>query len=127
MSAVYRTQVPQLLQELASVPVILRERGSGSEKSGMRLLESVGITDDQLQIVARMKDQAAMINMVKEGIGVAIISEKSVKYRTDKNKFLTFELEGETGIRHLYIIHSRNQMMKEEIREFMKYVMQFAD
>ncbi len=115
----------QVLRALKESPVILREKGSGSGKNGTRILESIGITEDQLHVVAYMKDQAAMINLVKEEIGVAIISEKAVKYRTDRNRFLTFELEGVSSTRYLYVTYRKNQIRKTEIREFVRLVKDF--
>ena len=69
-----KTTPRQLLQQ---EPVVLRERGS--QKSANRYLDSLGIAEDDLNVVARVNDQETVKNMVASGMGISLISELAAR------------------------------------------------
>ena len=50
-------------EALLEEAMILRENGSGSKKSADRFLESMGIQESELQVIARINDQEAIKNL----------------------------------------------------------------
>ena len=53
----YKQQKENVLPQLLREPLILREKGSGSKKMADNFLAHSGISEDELQIIARVNDQ----------------------------------------------------------------------
>ena len=71
-------QLPEVpLETLLAEPIILREQGSGTNKSASHYLERIGVSESMLRITARINDPEAIKNLVAGGLGVSIISEKA--------------------------------------------------
>lgn len=109
------------IEELLSEPLILREQGSGTNKSADTFLEGMGIQEGKLHITARINDQETIKNLVAGGLGVSIISERAIKNFVDTNRLLSFELPAHNS-RNLYLVYRRNQELKPHISEFLKFV-----
>ena len=107
--------------ELLSEPIILREEGSGTNKSASHYLESIGVSESMLRITARVTDQEAIKNLVAGGLGVSIISEKAACNFVREKRLLQFELPDSSG-RILYIAWRRNCVLEKHIQEFRIFV-----
>lgn len=116
-----RETVP--LDELLSEPIILRENGSGSSKSANLFLESIGVREEELRVMARINDQEAIKNMVAGGLGVSIISEKAAQNFVLEKRLLQFELP-DYNRRNLYITYRRDYELKSYVQEFVKFTCQ---
>lgn len=113
------------LQELLRAPIILREKQSGSQKSANRFLESLGVRQEELKVVARINDQEAVKNLVAQGLGVSILSERAARNFVDEKRVLLFELPEQTARRSLYLIYPKNYILNPYLQKFMEYVMRF--
>ncbi|MDF1615333.1 selenium metabolism-associated LysR family transcriptional regulator [Desulfurivibrio dismutans] len=65
--------------ELAEVPFIDRERESGTRKVMHEILHRHGTEANKLRIIAEMGSTEAVLQSVKAGIGVAIISRQAIR------------------------------------------------
>lgn len=110
------------VEVLCREPVILREKGSGSKKSVDRFLEQVGISEDKLQVVARINDPEAIKNLVAGGLGVSIISARAARNFIREKRLLTFELPQWANVRRLYLIYRTEREDEPHIREFIRFV-----
>lgn len=110
------------LQTLLKQPLIYRENGSGTKKSADKLLESLGINEDELNITARINDQESIKNLVAGGIGISIISEKAAQDFQREKRLLVFELPENTAKRQLYLIYHKNYIFKDYMSSFLKFV-----
>ena len=106
-------------------PMILREKGSGSQKSADRFLESMDIAENDLKITARVNDQESIKNLVAGGLGISIISERAVKNFVAEKRLLAFDLEGNTARRDLYLIFSKQGNIPGMVRDFTKFVQDY--
>ena len=88
----YKQQKENVLPELLREPLILREKGSGSKKMADNFLAHSGISEDELQIIARVNDQETIKNLVAGGMGISIISEKAAHNFLQEKRLLVFEL-----------------------------------
>lgn len=88
----YKQQKENVLPELLREPLILREKGSGSKKMADNFLAHSGISEDELQIIARVNDQETIKNLVASGMGISIISEKAAHNFLQEKRLLAFEL-----------------------------------
>lgn len=111
------------LMELLKEPVILREQGSGSQKSADRFLDTLGIRQEDLRIAARINDQESIKNLVAGGLGVSIISEKAAHDFALEKRILMFELPPQSSSRSLYLIYRKGYILKDYLQEFISYVL----
>ena len=107
----------QLMQE----PMILREKGSGSGKHAADIMESMGLSEEQLQVTAWINDQETTKYLVAGGLGVSIISEKAARNFVEEKRLLQFELPPRNS-RYLYLVYRKEEAMKPHVREFADFV-----
>ena len=67
------------ISELKTVPLLVREAGSGSRASIEMHLRKAGIALENLNIAAEMGSSQALIQAVKSGMGMAFTSRRSVE------------------------------------------------
>lgn len=113
------------LEELLRQPMILREKGSGTKKSADLLLEQMGLTDDKLNITARVNDPEAIKNLVAGGVGISVISQRAARNFLMEKRLLQFELPENTNTRALYVVCRRDQSKRPDTREFIDFVRRF--
>lgn len=77
-------------QLLLHEPVVLREKGS--QKSANRYLLSLGLNEEEMNVVARVNDQETVKNMVATGMGISLISELAARDMIQSRRLLKFEL-----------------------------------
>ena len=114
------SSVEILRQEL----VVLREKGSGSRKSVDRFMEERGITEEQLNITARINDPEAIKNLVAGGFGVSIVSKRAARNFLREKRLLDFELPGNAGVRKLYAVYRNDRAEDNRVKEFVNFLLQ---
>lgn len=110
---------------LTQEPVILREKGSGSMKGMDRFLEQMGIAPDQLHVTARINDPEAIKNLVAQGLGISIISQRAARNFIREKRLLSFELPENANSRQLYLTYRTDHADSVQIREFVDFVKRF--
>ena len=120
----YKQQKEVALTELLREPLILREKGSGSKKMADNFLAHSGISEDELQIIARVNDQEAIKNLVASGMGISIISEKAAHNFLQEKRLLAFELPQDFSERSLYLIYRQNYLLPSYVKEFLSFISQ---
>ena len=103
-----QSQGEQALPELLHEPIILREAGSGSQKSADRFLAQMGLRETELRVTARVNDQESIKNLVSGGLGVSIVSEKAVRDFVAEKRLLAFPLPPGSAERDLYLLLPRH-------------------
>lgn len=103
-----QSQDEQALPELLREPIILRETGSGSQKSADRFLAQMGLRENELRVTARVNDQESIKNLVSGGLGVSIVSEKAVRDFVAEKRLLAFPLPSGSAERNLYLLLPRH-------------------
>lgn len=103
-----QNQSQDALAELLHEPIILREAGSGSQKSADRFLAQMGLRETELRVTARVNDQESIKNLVSGGLGVSIVSEKAVRDFVAEKRLLAFPLPPGSAERDLYLLLPRH-------------------
>lgn len=103
-----QSQGEAALPELLAEPIILREAGSGSQKSADRFLAQMGLRESELRVTARVNDQESIKNLVSGGLGVSIVSEKAVRDFVAEKRLLAFPLPPGSAERNLYLLLPRH-------------------
>lgn len=112
---------------LQKTPMILREHGSGSLKSADYFIESMGMKEEDLNIVARVNDQESIKNLVAGGLGISFLSEKAAQNFVKEKRILAFPLPDTVTTRSLYIVSHKDYILKPYILEFIHFVKKYYE
>ena len=105
-----------LLQE----PVVLREKGS--QKSANRYLLSLGINEEEMNVVARVNDQETVKNMVATGMGISLISELAARDMVRARRLLKFELPDFQAQNMIYLYYRVRFGIDPAVQNFIDYL-----
>ena len=108
---------------LQSHPLLLRENGSGSQRSADEFLRAAGLEPDALHVAARLNDQESIKNLVAAGLGLAIVSAVSVARERDRGDLLLFPLAD--AARSFYIVTRRHDFLSPAARQFFDFSVRF--
>ena len=112
-------------QEFLHDPIIIREKGSGTKKEMDLFLEKIGVTPSELNVIARMNNLESIKKSIVNGLGISILSARSVIDLEKTKQILLFPLEESVHERNFYIVYSKNRILKPHVRQFMHYVQNF--
>jgi DNA-binding transcriptional LysR family regulator len=91
------------LDRLLKEPFIIREKGSGTLKSFQLSFARHGFQIEQLNVVAEIGSTAAVIQAVKNGVGVSILSRIAVSEESAAGLLHTVALDGIDLKRNFYL------------------------
>jgi DNA-binding transcriptional LysR family regulator len=112
------------LQELREEPFILREKGSGTRRVIDGILENNGINPSTLREVAEIGSTAAIKEAVRTGIGISILSVRSVEQDVGHGVLVTIPIEGAPLKRSFYLIRRKNRELSPVAAVFWEYLLQ---
>lgn len=112
-------------KEILKNPIILRESGSGSQKAADVFLESLGVSEKDLNISARINDQESIKNLVAGGLGISAISEKAARNLEKEKRILVFDLPWQISERNLYLVYQKDYILRKRIEKFIDFVKNF--
>ena len=112
---------------LCREPVILREKGSVSRKSVDDFLEQWGITEDQLNISARINDPEAIKNLVSGGYGVSVVSKRAAQNFLREKRLVSFDLPGDAGVRKLYVVYRNDRAEDSRVKGFVNFLLRYYE
>lgn len=117
---------PVSFQDFIHEPFIIREKGSGTKKEMDIFLEKIGITSGDLNVIARMNDLESIKKSIVNGLGISILSARSVLDLQKTKQILLFPLE-ESVVhkRNFYIVYHKNRILKPYVRQFIQYIKDF--
>ncbi|MDM8518263.1 selenium metabolism-associated LysR family transcriptional regulator [Desulfobacterales bacterium HSG16] len=115
-----RTRVK--LEELFSEPFIIRESGSGTLKSLQNSMNQAGTGTEKLKIVAEMGSTAAVIQGIKNNIGISILSSIAVSEETRYNELKAVDIEGLDLKRSFYLTLLKNRTLSPVCRVFIDFL-----
>ena len=104
-----RTPISQ--EELLSLPFIVRETGSGTLKSIADSLQSIGCSMEDLNIAAEMGSTQAVLEGIKNGAGVSILSTLAVADDLATGRLAGIKIEGVDLKRSFYLSRHRHKSL----------------
>ena len=104
------------LRELLQCPFLMREESSGTQKEAERLLGELGIDVGALRSVARIGDAEMLRLCVAQGLGAAVLSERTVRdLAADGRILVTSPWEKELR-RSLYLVSRAGKYPSRTVR-----------
>jgi DNA-binding transcriptional LysR family regulator len=112
------------LTELIQEPFILRESGSGTRKVVDQILEDHGVKTSSLFEVAEIGSTAAVLQAVKEGLGISIVSTKAVEKDLSSGTIVPLSVKGIQMERPFYMIRRKNRELSPAASVFWVFLQQ---
>lgn len=113
---------PNDLEWIREEGMIMREEGSGTRKEAEKLLRSMGLSAEELNIVATIENAETIKRSVRSGMGVTVISRLAAQEDVDNGNVLEFALSPEGGGRDLNLVYNKNYHLSTSAERFVKVV-----
>lgn len=111
--------------ELFDMHLIFRAEGSGTRKTVEKALEKAGITNKELPIIAYIDDTKSIVEMVKNGMGQAIVSNLEVEEEVKNKELFPHPIDVISEPRDFYFVYQSDQKNTAINRLFFQFVQQY--
>ncbi len=110
------------VKDLISLPIVMREEGSGTRKEIEKILEGRGISTDMLKVSAILGSTDAVKQAVKKGMGISILSRRAVLDEVKCKILKEIEIKGLPMKRTFYIVTHRKRTLPHQYKMFLEYL-----
>lgn len=110
------------LEQLFDEPFILRESGSGTLKSLQKSLSRIGKTPRDLSAVAEFGSTASVIQGIKNGVGISILSPIAVTDELNSGVLKALKVNGLDLSRYFYLTTHRDRTPSPLCDAFIKFI-----
>lgn len=113
------------LERLKNEHFIFREAGSGTRKNAEEYLQKNGLDPAKLNVVAEIADPESIKLSVSQGLGVSIVSDRSVQDYCQFGKVLSFDFTPPFPPRQLYLMHHKTRHFSASAKAFYEFASRF--
>jgi len=110
-------------EEIASLPMVLREEGSGTRKEIEKIFSSRGLNIDTMNIVGLFGSTDSIKQAVKAGMGISILSRLSVEDELKYKILKEIKVAGAPMKRNFYIITHKKRSLPAAYKLFFEHVL----
>ncbi len=110
------------LREIPEIPLVFRERGSGTRRAFERAIESKGVDPSSLNVVAEVGSTTAVKEAVRNGLGCGVVSEISVRKEVEMGMFRLLKVEELQIEREFFVVVRRNRTLSPAIELFINFI-----
>ncbi|KYO64484.1 selenium metabolism-associated LysR family transcriptional regulator [Thermovenabulum gondwanense] len=114
-------------EELIRYPLVIREKKSGTRKTFERYLIQKGLSLEKLKIIAELGSTEAIIQAVKAGVGISVISNRAIEDYKNTGILKTFRIKGIKMLRDFYIVTKKGRTLSPNAESFINYLLNAAD
>jgi DNA-binding transcriptional LysR family regulator len=111
--------------EIRHETFILREEGSGSRTLFLKGLEAQGEDVSALSVVATVENPDTIKQCVMAGLGVAVVSRRSVEDEIRLGLLKCFDISGLDLVQNFYFISHRNRVLSPIARAFQEFTAKY--
>lgn len=111
------------LKELISFPMVFREEGSGTRKEAEKILESEGISFQDIKVAGIFGSTDAVKQAVKAGLGVSILSKFAVADELAHGLLEEIKLTDIQMKRRFYIVTHKKRTLPRLYDIFLKHIL----
>lgn len=108
----------------ADEPFVVREDGSGTKQEMEKALVNGKAVFQNLEIIARMSNMAAVKQVVSRGLGVSVVSEEIIRQTAKEDRLRYFRIQGLEKKRTFYMVYNKNICLSPAAEEFIRFVHQ---
>ncbi len=110
------------IHDLVNIPLIFRERGSGTRKVTEETLDRLGVDVERLQIVAELGSTEAVREGIKAGIGASIISSRAVEDDVRSGRVRIIPIHGVEIVRPFYMVICKRRQLSLIAERFRSFI-----
>ena len=114
------------LKELLKEPFIMRTEQSGTQYEAEQLLQKLGLSEKDLQIVAKVNDAHALQNYVIQGLGISLVSHRMVKAEAQRGKLLVYPLGEYARKRNFYLVFQEGPYLPKAAIAFIRHILDLS-
>ena len=111
-------------KEILTERFIIREVGSGTDKTVHEALAKAGIRPEQMKIQASLGSNEAVKQAVRNGMGAAFISEISIEKELAHGEMAVVKTRGLTISRCFYLVTRRKRDLSPPAQAFVNFMME---
>ncbi|MBA1334496.1 MAG: Transcriptional regulator, LysR family [Firmicutes bacterium] len=104
---------------------IMREKGSGTRKHFEKALGKKGINARDVKVIAEIENPQTIKQCVRAGLGVSIVSERSVMDEAAQGVLKVFHIEDMDLTRKFFFIHHKSRVLSPLARAFKDFVVEY--
>jgi DNA-binding transcriptional LysR family regulator len=98
-------------EQLLSLPFLLREKGSGTRSCMEERFTGIGISPDDLSVVAILGSTAAIKEAVRQGLGISVLSRLAVREELENGSLVELKVTGLKMSREFFLVkHSQRTL-----------------
>ncbi|ALC89568.1 LysR family transcriptional regulator [Bacillus sp. FJAT-18017] len=109
------------IQDVISYPFVMRHSDSGTNSIFERFLKKNGLPKDQLNIIAYTDSGQSLIQFVRQGIGISVMSEIAARDYADQNLVNLYSIEGFEEDRYFYLVYNLQKTLPLISRLFVNF------
>ncbi|RKD26376.1 DNA-binding transcriptional regulator, LysR family [Caminicella sporogenes DSM 14501] len=110
------------LNELTRLPLIFREKGSGTRKTILNSLKKHNIKYDDLNIIYELNSMEAIKTSVISGKGISFIPELTIKRELKDGILKAIEIENLEILSEFYISYTKDHALTPYEKDFIKFI-----
>lgn len=103
---------------LSSIPMIIRESGSGTGSAVIHALTEIGMTENSLSVYAKLSSSEAVREAVIAGLGAAFISWLAVKRDCEEGRLVVIPVNGLHIQRTFYLVTRYDRSLSPAAQQF---------
>ena len=111
--------------QLTQERFICREQGSGTRKDVDHFLTQLGVNPGNLQIVAEIDDTESIIELVSNGLGISIVSQRSAENFSRYGKILTVNFDQIVPSREIYLVKNQEIPLSSTAQKFYDFASKY--
>lgn len=108
--------------ELVTLPIIMREDGSGTRSSVESFMAKQGIPIEDIKVIAEVENNETIKKLVELGLGVSFISWKSVENELKDGLLKVIPLKDAVIRRHFYFVYHKKRVLSPLADTFKNFV-----
>ncbi len=112
--------------ELLKEPMIMRTEQSGTKQEAERLLQQLGLSEQDLNVVASMNDAEALRNCIIHGLGISIMSHRMVQAQERQGSLLIYKMGEYVTPRKFYLVYQDGPYLPKAAEAFIRYIRQLS-
>ena len=110
------------LKDLLTEPFIVREKGSGTLKTLVQSLSEKGYSSGSLNIVAEMGSTTAVIQGIKNNVGISVLSILAVREELQTGRLQALSVDGLNLLRNFYLTVNKQRTLSPVCKAFIQYL-----
>ncbi len=113
------------IEDLKGEPFITREKGSGTLKTILNSFPKKKLSANQLNVVAEVGNTIAVIQGIKNRLGVSILSTVAVEDDLKAGSLIAIDINGLDLTRNFYLIRRKDRAVLPLCRVFIDFLKQY--